>query len=501
MNIPVGMRRDSQTTIVDSDAITICDNDATESSFVDERQPDTETSESDNDMTNDSDDSKDSIVDVETSESDDDMTNDSDDSKDSIVEWAKKCIKKRKMNGEGNETSKKIRWNEYEINTTSTVFEQNVMNMKLPSSSEIREFLKKHPKIMMNIPDSMSSESNINNSCNSTEVARTEEATYCVIDTQKNSNSVTNNSHDFIDDSDSSTSDISELEVLNAAFKDAVRDDSACYTEKHTITEKNDETYDYENEYSSIRDDSQSQSQEISNLSCQNQSQDVSNLSVQSDTNRSQNNNIAVIDNALPGGAPDDDQMFVVYSNQEIRKKHFCFYCKTFQTVISRHLPTVHKDEPEVRELLMFKPKSKERRELINLLRLKGDYFFNSNSGLNDGEKLVTRQPNAKNPKKASEFKTCHKCLGAFLNIHRHRLKCLDGSSMHHRSNPTLSRAVAGHIHKDSNQKLRKLFSVMRDDDITIALRYDVLLIAFGNELCDKYTKQQQHDMISSRIM
>ncbi|KAK0076291.1 hypothetical protein PV326_010904 [Microctonus aethiopoides] len=148
MNIPVGMRRDSQTTIVDSDAITICDNDATESSFVDERQPDTETSESDNDMTNDSDDSKDSIVDVETSESDDDMTNDSDDSKDSIVEWAKKYIKKRKMNGEGNETSKKIRWNEYEINTTSTVFEQNVMNMKLPSSSEIREFLKKHPKIM-----------------------------------------------------------------------------------------------------------------------------------------------------------------------------------------------------------------------------------------------------------------------------------------------------------------------------------------------------------------
>ncbi|KAK0076290.1 hypothetical protein PV326_010903 [Microctonus aethiopoides] len=281
------------------------------------------------------------------------------------------------------------------------------------------------------------------------------------------------------------------------------------YTEKHTITEKNDETYDYENEYSSIRDDSQSQSQEISNLSCQNQSQDVSNLSVQSDTNRSQNNNIAVIDNALPGGAPDDDQMFVVYSNQEIRKKHFCFYCKTFQTVISRHLPTVHKDEPEVRELLMFKPsewifreylESKERRELINLLRLKGDYFFNSNSGLNDGEKLVTRQPNAKNPKKASEFKTCHKCLGAFLNIHRHRLKCLDGSSMHHRSNPTLSRAVAGHIHKDSNQKLRKLFSVMRDDDITIALRYDVLLIAFGNELCDKYTKQQQHDMISSRL-
>ncbi|KAK0178566.1 hypothetical protein PV327_007444 [Microctonus hyperodae] len=350
----------------------------------------------------------------------------------------------------------------------------------------------------MNISDSMSSEFNINNSCNSTEVARIEEsANY--------SNSVANNSHDSNDDSDfdsdSSTSDISELEILNVAFKDAVLDDSACLdladnvdlsfnisyermnesskrissppipelsscTENDTITDKNDAIYDGENEYSSIRDDSQSQSEEISNISCQN----VSNLLVESNTNRSQNNNV------LSGGAPDDEQMFVVHSNQEIRKKHFCFYCKTFQTVISRHLPTVHKNEPEVRELLMLKPR------------------------LKDGEKLVTRQPNAKNQKKASEYKTCHKCLGAFYSIHRHRLKCLGESSMHHRSNPALSRAVSGHIHKNSNQKLRKIFSVMRDDDVTRVLRYDALLIAFGNELCDKYTKQQQHDMIRSRL-
>lgn len=41
-----------------------------------------------------------------------------------------------------------MRWNEYEINATATVFEQNVINMKLPSSFEIREFLKKHLNIM-----------------------------------------------------------------------------------------------------------------------------------------------------------------------------------------------------------------------------------------------------------------------------------------------------------------------------------------------------------------
>lgn len=103
-------------------------------------------------------------------------------------------------------------------------------------------------------------------------------------------------------------------------------------TENDTITDKNDKTYDDESEYSSIRDDSQSQSQQILNISCQNQSQDVSNLSVQSDTNRSQNNNIAEIINAIPGGAPDDDQMFVVHFNQEIRKKNiFVFIVKHFK--------------------------------------------------------------------------------------------------------------------------------------------------------------------------
>ncbi|KAK0178567.1 hypothetical protein PV327_007445 [Microctonus hyperodae] len=77
------------------------------SSFIDERQPDMRTSESDDGMSNDCDDSEDSIVYIETSESDDDTTNDSDDSKDSIVEWAKKCIKKRKFNEEGSKISKK----------------------------------------------------------------------------------------------------------------------------------------------------------------------------------------------------------------------------------------------------------------------------------------------------------------------------------------------------------------------------------------------------------
>ncbi|KAK0073056.1 hypothetical protein PV326_013836 [Microctonus aethiopoides] len=320
-----------------------------------------------------------------------------------------------------------------------------------------------------------------------------------------NFDSVTNNIRGPRDDSDydsdSSSSDISELEELNDAFEDAVRDDSACLDMADNI----DLSFNLSYERAGVpsRRISLPPLSELSDSSMrdtsQNESQEISNLSVPLDTNGSRNNIIAE-NNTLPGGAPDDDQMFVIPSNPEIRKKHFCLYCKTFQTVISRHLPNVHSKEPEVKELLMFKPKSVERRDRINLLRLRGDHLFNSNSGLNDGEKLVTRQPNKINPKKASEYKTCHKCLGEFYSIHRHRAKCLGENSTHHRSNPILSRAAAGHIHGNSSQKLRKLFSVMRDDNVSRIIRYDTLLISFGNELCEKYTKQQQHDMIRSRL-
>ncbi|KAK0070807.1 hypothetical protein PV326_002072, partial [Microctonus aethiopoides] len=79
----------------------------------------------------------------DSDDSDEHMSDDSDDS-----ESMKRCAKKRKIEEKGTKTSKKIRWTEYEINTTNTVFEHNLTNMKLPSSREIREFLKNHPKII-----------------------------------------------------------------------------------------------------------------------------------------------------------------------------------------------------------------------------------------------------------------------------------------------------------------------------------------------------------------
>lgn len=46
----------------------------------------------------------------------------------------------------------------------------------------------------------------------------------------------------------------------------------------------------------------------------------------------------------------------------------------------------------------------------------------------------------------------------------------------------------------------RLVFPVMRKDSVTQIIKYDELLIAFGNKMCQKYRLQHQHDMIRARL-
>ena len=64
-----------------------------------------------------------------------------------------------------------------------------------------------------------------------------------------------------------------------------------------------------------------------------------------------------------------------------------------------------------------------------------------------------------------------------------------------------MGRRLAGYIHSCANDVLRKVvFPVMRDDTVTRSIKYDELLILYGNKLCDKYTSTHQHDMIRAHL-
>lgn len=56
-------------------------------------------------------------------------------------------------------------------------------------------------------------------------------------------------------------------------------------------------------------------------------------------------------------------------------------------------------------------------------------------------------------------------------------------------------------IHNNANHILKNtIFPILRDDLVTRSIRYDQLLITYGNKLTIKYKHLHQHDMIRSRL-
>ncbi|XP_043288313.1 uncharacterized protein [Venturia canescens] len=103
----------------------------------------------------------------------------------------------------------------------------------------------------------------------------------------------------------------------------------------------------------------------------------------------------------------------------------------------------------------------------------------------------------------ARDYIMCHNCRGCFskTSIRRHRQRCIGIDSTHSREFVVFSRKIAGRLHSAANAQLRDVvFPVMREDPIVRLIRYDELLIIFGNKLADLYKHQQQHDMIRARL-
>lgn len=119
----------------------------------------------------------------------------------------------------------------------------------------------------------------------------------------------------------------------------------------------------------------------------------------------------------------------------------------------------------------------------------------------NKGELIVCRRPTESKKRTACDFICCAGCKGFFTknNIRHHFKQCTQKTVG--RSVKILGRKVQGRIHESANSILRNVvFPVLREDDVIRLIRYDELLITYGNKLCVKYKHQHQQDMIRSRL-
>lgn len=64
-----------------------------------------------------------------------------------------------------------------------------------------------------------------------------------------------------------------------------------------------------------------------------------------------------------------------------------------------------------------------------------------------------------------------------------------------------LGRAIKGRLHPLASDRLRLIvFPVLREDEIVRIIRYDWMVITYGNILCSKYVPHFQHNMIRARL-
>ncbi|XP_066596285.1 uncharacterized protein, partial [Prorops nasuta] len=203
--------------------------------------------------------------------------------------------------------------------------------------------------------------------------------------------------------------------------------------------------------------------------------------------------------------APDDKDLYVNESRGRAgdKKKNCCLYCKKLYTKIVRHYETVHRTESEVQTFINLPKRSVERKQLIDIIRKRGNFNFNTDVNINKGELIVSRRPRKDKNKHAADFSACPNCKGFFAktSLRHHFKRCTTKNSRKNRSVQILGRAVIGRIHESANKTLRKVvFPVIREDEICRTIRYDELVIRFANKLCIKYRLQHQHDMIRAKI-
>nr|CAI5837651.1 unnamed protein product [Callosobruchus analis] len=183
-------------------------------------------------------------------------------------------------------------------------------------------------------------------------------------------------------------------------------------------------------------------------------------------------------------------------------KKYFCIFCKRLFSKLPLHLESQHSEQPEVKRLkLLPKGGCPERKEAISDLRKKGSFEYNAKTVSFNQPLIVERRTCGL--KSINDYSVCPHCKGTFVknSIRKHYARCIPNYKKGDRSISTKSKALIHRLHPKACTVLKTfIFPKLRDDDITQIIRYDELVIQFGNSLCAKYRLQHLYKMIRAKL-
>ncbi|XP_060735274.1 uncharacterized protein LOC132852213 [Tachysurus vachellii] len=187
-------------------------------------------------------------------------------------------------------------------------------------------------------------------------------------------------------------------------------------------------------------------------------------------------------------------------------KLNFCFVCGKASTKISRHLKLHRKDNIEIATAFELPKRSKQRLNLLEVLRNRGNYQHN-NSVLIQGSGLIKARRKPKDGIDAQKFENCMYCKGLYMRkvLWKHVKRC---PSNLERDTLKSSRFVLGlaalskcpHL-KNMSEDVKKMVCDMHQDEVAQVVRNDEYLLKLAQDFFDKKgSSKERHSFVRQTV-
>ncbi|XP_051949039.1 uncharacterized protein LOC127620015 isoform X3 [Xyrauchen texanus] len=186
--------------------------------------------------------------------------------------------------------------------------------------------------------------------------------------------------------------------------------------------------------------------------------------------------------------------------------QNYCFVCGEAQSKIARHFKVHVKEDDEIAEALSLPVRSRQRKQLLEMLRNRGNFNHNNNVlKKGEGSLKVKRRAVQKSESVHKKYEYCVYCKGMFVrkDLWRHMRRCKSKlvktdkpSGGRHRVLSIAAVAKSAFSARFEDGLLR-MIGCMNDDEIGRVVRNDFGLLEFAQSL---YTRHG-HDKTKHEYM
>ena len=200
-------------------------------------------------------------------------------------------------------------------------------------------------------------------------------------------------------------------------------------------------------------------------------------------------------DTSVKDGTGPGEEPCIQSSNisSSVSKKNYCYICGKPQSKFTRHLKIHEKTNVDVARVLALPKHSEERKKMLDKLRNKGNYEHNTDVLKSGTGSLKLRRKPKKNYS-SKDFVHCMYCQAMFLrrDLWRHARNCpskpvKDNAESGKTRVLTLATMSESARCQQISQGVWKLLTVMKDDDISAAVRSDFNILQLAQSFFNKH--------------